>query len=1072
MHSTHFSLFQQGVFGLILLVIAPIGVLGQDSPDAEIKVKQSKIRLIEINEGLSQGMVNGVVEDQDGFLWISTKEGLNKYDGRQFKAYRHIPDDDQSISNNFANGLVVDHKNRIWVGTQNAGVNLYNPTTDKFVRFQADTSQTNTITSNFVGEFYLDHLGNLFVQTLDEHNYSVFLLADLEGDIPDSIEIRPIRAVYPVFAEMHRGGDGSRFLQFDRFGGMWYANIDTLFYAEPGQNTNPHRFELIQNPDPDFSDEVQFHISPHGDRVFTTDQHQRIYEFDYNSKQFKCIFTLPPQYDVYNGLYHDSQNRLWVWEREGTFLRIDLNDTSLTELEVNWNKMQLDSRRMHTGILAEDRNHNLWLGTGGNGLLKISGKGEQFLLECAPEDGLIESTWTYRVENGMGRARHNKPMLLKYRPFLIAHKNFNPQTGMESINEKDQLTVDLEGTLWKSVTLNNVDTLAIIRYNPDLTPEMEVVFRNRTSESEALGSPLFLDADQNIWFGEKARNGRVHLYKYVHDERKVLTYEFPIDGSKYQYRFISDWLFDDSGALWMATMEGVWKFEEDGQSWLHIANDPDNPHSLSNNQCLSICFDPAQPDTYLWIGTEGGGLNRLNLHDLSCARYDVSTGLPNDVVYSILPDSRNNLWFGTNQGLCQFNPTDRSVVTYTRDDGLPSNEFNRYEFSLGDDNRLIFGGMGGIISFDPEDFYSSGIPSKTVISDILLFNEPLDFRDKQRLNRLDMDLDMPIAESSELTFNHDHDMISIQFVCLDLTSPLANKYRYRLKGLSDQWVEAGNRNEATFTDLSPGSYTFEVLGAGSDGVWNEEPTTLILHVRAPWWGTYYAIALWILLGVGLLYIIYHYRLQNMLRYERMRNRIAQDLHDDIGSTLSSISLYSGVLNQWSSEIPDKATSIVRTIGTSAEHMMESMNDIVWSIKTENESFTDLLNRLRSYAANISDASNMRVVFNVSDHVSQVQLQPEQRKNIYLILKESINNAAKYSGGNKVEIDISLKGKKLIAEVYDDGVGFDAENPTFLENTLGGNGLKGMQQRANEIGGMINIRSKPGEGTTIRLECKL
>ncbi|MGB1032581.1 MAG: ligand-binding sensor domain-containing protein, partial [Flavobacteriales bacterium] len=469
-----------------------------------------------------------------------------------------------------------------------------------------------------------------------------------------------------------------------------------------------------------------------------------------------------------------------------------------------------------------------------------------------------------------------------------------------------------------------------------------------------------------IWFGNRYLQGNSFLYKYDVATKEIKSFTFPGGASKYQYRFISDAFFDSQGILWMATMNGVFRFDESDESWTHFINIKNDLSSLSSNQTLAICPDPNDKEHTLWIGTEGAGLNKLNIATGKVERFNTQHGLPNNVVYSIQSDHRNNLWFGTNKGLCQFNPIDFSCKTFTKADGLPSDEFNRYEYSKDPSGNLYFGGMGGLVKINPEDFYQTKNASTTAISYLMLFNEPVAVGDANILDKYNFKLGKPIETCEDLVFNHTHDMITFGFAHLNLTAPKSNRFKFKLEGLNQQWIDARNRHEATFTDLQPGDYSLLVKGASSDGNWNEQPTVLNFTVLGPWYSSWWAVSLALVFFIGILYAIYHVRITNLLKFERMRNGIAQDLHDEIGSTLSSISLYSAALVKSQKNLPKPTYDILEKIDKSATEILGNMNDIVWTIKSENDNFSEVLNRIRSFASNVAETKGIKLEMTVAD----------------------------------------------------------------------------------------------------------
>jgi signal transduction histidine kinase len=402
-------------------------------------------------------------------------------------------------------------------------------------------------------------------------------------------------------------------------------------------------------------------------------------------------------------------------------------------------------------------------------------------------------------------------------------------------------------------------------------------------------------------------------------------------------------------------------------------------------------------------------------------------------------------------------------------DGLLGNEFNHYEHSMSATGEIYFGGISGVNYFDPEDFYTTGDPSNIVIHSLKLDNKPVVFKHHRDPNATGFQLDKPMESTKELVFEHDHSMIGIGFALLDLTVPTRNKFRYRMRGYNEEWIEAGTSHEAIYTNLNPGTYTFEVVGCNSRNVWTTTPATLSIVIRPPWWGTWWFRILVILLVSGSIFALYNYRLQQLLKVERLRNRIGQDLHDEIGSTLSSISLYSAVMQRTSDQLPPNTINILDKIISSTSQMMESMNDMVWTIKASNDSFEQVINRMRAFAVNMTEADEITMTFDVDPQVEKLSLGMEQRKNVYLIYKEAVNNAAKYARCTELRIELKKLPGFLELKISDNGIGFDPEDKSAREHLLGGNGLAGMRARGKAIGAEVEIASAAGKGTVVRVK---
>jgi signal transduction histidine kinase/ligand-binding sensor domain-containing protein len=525
----------------------------------------------------------------------------------------------------------------------------------------------------------------------------------------------------------------------------------------------------------------------------------------------------------------------------------------------------------------------------------------------------------------------------------------------------------------------------------------------------------------------------------------------PIRGGMYSP--ISDIKKDGKGNLWVGTNDGLFCFNTVNQNWKTYRNNPSDSTSLSFNTIFTLCPDPGEPNI-LWVGTNGGGLNRFDMQTGKFKRYLVKNGLPNNVVYGILPDNDGNLWMSTNNGLSRLDPVYNRFKNFDVNDGLQGNEFNHDAFVKDQDGRLYFGGVNGFNYFYPEEVSTNPIAPNVVITDMTINNKTIaGLHEYASLSKA-----LYLNEKIRLTY--DQNMIGFEFAALDFSAPMKNQYQYMLEGFNDNWIYSNNTHKATYTNLDPGTYVFRVKGSNKDGIWNEDGASLTIIILPPWYGTWWFRTLMALTLLSAIYIVYRYRLQQALNLVAVRNRIATDLHDEIGSNLSNISIFSNVAQQISDS--EKNVSLLKKISEYSQASQESMSDIVWMINPDNDCFENIMTQMRRYAAEIFEAINCSFDISFDEKLNGIKLNMEERKNLYLIYKEAINNLAKYSGCSEVSIELKLTRGMINMVMKDNGKGFD------LDAVSKGNGVTNMRKRAEMLKGRLNIRTSPGHGTEIEL----
>ncbi len=321
-------------------------------------------------------------------------------------------------------------------------------------------------------------------------------------------------------------------------------------------------------------------------------------------------------------------------------------------------------------------------------------------------------------------------------------------------------------------------------------------------------------------------------------------------------------LADTSQIVWLATDAGLMRFNRMDSSRITLQNDPHNPASLSNDVVYSMLPDPRTPAQFLWVGTAGGGLNCLDKTKLTFTHFTEKDGLPNNVIYGILPDGHGCLWLSTNRGLSRFDPQTKSFRNFDVQDGLQSNEFNRNAYFLSARGEMFFGGINGLNIFHPDSIRNNPQTPPVVITDFQLNDQSVSFRDPRAPLR------QPISRTNAIRLAYYQNTIAFEFAALEYTEPVKNRYAYRLENFDPQWIQAGANRKAIYTDVSPGEYIFSVKAANNDGIWNEAEASIRITITPPFWQTWWAYASYLILAAMLVFDIVQgrvHRLENRSR---------------------------------------------------------------------------------------------------------------------------------------------------------------------------------------------------------------
>ena len=469
----------------------------------------------------------------------------------------------------------------------------------------------------------------------------------------------------------------------------------------------------------------------------------------------------------------------------------------------------------------------------------------------------------------------------------------------------------------------------------------------------------------------------------------------------------------------------------------------------------------------LWLSTGNFGVFHVRVNGDSVfiiEKFNKENGLLADAVLDLLRDTKGNIWAAHYNGLSLLQKNGDSWKVIKRVDeseGFLSVDFTYIKLAEDKVNNLMWlATTGGVQFFDPAELQFNKYDANPVIGNVLLFNGAFRMQEYssgiKNFNGLFLEPKLP----------HNKNSITFKFQSVSLTIPAKNKCRYRLLGYSSTWNMAAGLDEITFAALAPGKYEFELQAANNDGIWSSKTDRYVFIINKPFWATWWFIISAVLLTALLSFAIYRYRLNQLLQITSIRNKIAGDLHDDIGSTLSSIRMYSDIVSEQVQNKNPESIPLLQKMGDNSKEMIENMSDIVWAIKPANDAFKNIESRMFNFAVELCNVKNIQLIMQKNVTLESIKIPMEQRRDLYLIFKEAVNNVIKYSNSTKLNIEFSKSGHFLIMIIEDNGKGFDPNQHKK------GNGLENMKKRANDHHGILEINSSIGSGTKIILKMPL
>ncbi len=972
--------------------------------------------------GLSHNTVLSIVQDRYGYLWIGTTDGLNRYDGYEFTVYRHDPVDSTSLSSNNVTALLEDRAGHLWVGTED-GLNRFDRKAERFVRYPL-ASDSLTSHRQGVSSLLEDDAGRLWVGGVGLYRYD-----------PGSGQFRAYR---------HEPGNPNslsqnavwRFYQ-GRSGRLWVSTGDGVLHAYDPEADHFLRHGLSQA-----GNFITMLYEDEGGRLWIADENGRARAFEPASGRLTPIPELPPDQGVI--LVHEDRDRVrWIGTTGGLY-RYD--PATRSHLLLRPDPSLGAYLPNYVRALYEDRAGALWVGTL-SGLFHLDPHAKPFAhLGHDPTDpnslgsNTVMAVWEDRDEvlwlgtlgGGLNRVDRRTGTVVRYRrragdPVSLCH------------DLVWALYQDRRGVLWIGT---NEGLCALDRRSERFT--RYTLPLGSAGSIQPSVQAIREDQAGRLWIASK-----IGLYRLYPQTGAVKWFARPGSdqgGSAVDDSFLQSLYVDRAGFLWMGTFGGgLYRLDTETDVFTR------SPLVLTRQKELvseGIWAFHEDDDGALWLGSDLG-LTRFHPQTGALVHYAQRDGLPGSIVYAILEDNLGRLWLSTNLGLVRFDdrlPDGQQFRTYGAGDGLKNTEFNRRAGFKNRRGELFFGGLEGLTAFVPAQIRDNPYVPPVVLTRI------------QTSNR-DTTVSVNPFGLDRLVLSYRDYSVSFEFAALSFTNPTQNQYAYRLEGFDGAWVQPGTRRFARYTNLPPGDYVFRVKGSNDDGLWNEEGVALALTVTPPFWLTWWFRLLVAAAVIGLLTAAYRYRVARLIEVERMRLRIAGDLHDDIGSRLSSIALMSEMVREHVDLPPGEAHRLAQ-VSKAARELVGALRDVVWFVSPDHDRLDDLAERMRETAGTMlhgTDCSFVGAEKGLPDALSMAF-----RHNVFLIYKEALHNIVRHARASRVAIRLGTARGTLVLTVADDGVGFDPAAPGS------GHGLKSMKHRAEQIGGTLLVESEPGKGTTITL----
>lgn len=971
------------------------------------------VRSWQTDEGLPDNSVQAIAQSADGFLWVGTQGGLARFDGNNFVCY--TASNTPALKNSSITALCAGKDGSLWIGTDGGGlVRLHHGIFSCF-------SMTNGLAGNEVRVIYQDDDGTLWIGT------TTGMSRYRDGEFRtyterDGLLSATVRCIYQDqdkdlwiatgkgLNRLRRDGVMDCFVMPD---GLPNNSVRAVCQDRGGRVWIGSNNGLLwydwfwgvdfyaYNTSYGLSDPLVSAICEDGEGNLWVGTYSGLNRFR-DGRFYSQPDSDGQPFDKVNTLFVDHEGNIWVGSREGL--------TRLTPKP--FFTYTTEDGLTHNNIMAvlEDKEHNVWIGTWGGGLDEMQG------------DKILDRT--------------------------LAGTNGLSQNLILSLCE------GRDGSLWAGADFDG----GLIRIKDGRTTRytwhdglIDAGLRVLCQDSSG---DLLIGTDRGL---SCLRNG-----KFISDP---LT-------EALANKNIRDICQDESGAIWFGTENGLGRWQ-DGHFTLFTTAD-----GLSASAVTALCVDD---DNTLWIGTSGGGLNRYRNGRFTS--YTTRQGLFSDEILGIVED-RGWLWMSSSQGIFRVREKDLDAfddgkietlvsLSYGKNDGMESSQCNgggKPSAWKSNDGRLWFPTSKGLVTVNPADLPIDEEPPSVFIETVSADQKEIDNGRAELagpasvLARLRSPLDVPPG----------HGEVEFRYASLNYSAPEKARFRYKLDGVDPDWVDAGVRRVAYYKGLAPGLYRFDVEACNQDGVWNEAGASIALFLEPHYWQVLWVRGLSVVLLAGGICAAALFagrrrmerkvvRLEQEHAVERERGRIARDMHDQIGAGLTQIGLLGEFARRASSGKNGDALRHVEKICDTARELAQTLDEMVWTVNPRNDTLNKLGLYLAAYAEEFFQATSIRCLLDVPPGLPNWPVSAEVRHNLFLTVKEALNNIVKHSHASEASLRLSIEGSELELIIQDNGAGFPASHTNGSRN-----GLSNMQERVRELGGTLAISSDATAGTRIRL----
>lgn len=1006
---------------------------------------------IGLGQGLSQSTVPDIVQDDRGYMWFATHDGLNKYDGYDFTVYRHTKKDMYSLPDDIVRALKIDCTKRLWVGTDN-GLSVYNTGNDRFLNYRIGSGKSNSIID-------IEEIGPTELLIGTPEGICIFN-KEKKTFGTDSIPAA-LAALLPTTFRKH--GDNI-YIGTSRHGAFVYSISD--------RRMQPLDFPQLKGV------EILSILPQSSTRLWVATEGKGLFRINPQTrevKEYRKGGAHRFSSDYVRVLTLDSQNRLWVGTLTALNIYNEANDTFTTYDHDLQEKNSLSQTSVRS--IYMDMQGGMWLGTYFGGLnyyhpLKSRFRNIQYQDE---RNSLNDNVTSYIVEDNLKNLwiGTNNGGVNHYNRRTGMFTHYTRQDGLGS-NDVKAIYVDEANNLIYIGT--HAGGLSILHRNSGRIETYNTTLKHIYAILPTVNGDLWLSTlDSIVRFHPKTKTCTTVNLMNRHNS--------PTRTSR-----ITTIFRDSKHRLWLCGEKGIDTFTESPDGQLQTC--PIFPPETDINR-LFINHVYESRDGIFWINTRNG-IYRFDESKKEVKQYTTEDGLPNNMTYGTLEDSYGRLWISSNKGLSCFNPQTGKFRNYADIDGLQSNQFTHSSFCRTRDGQMYFGGIHGITAFYPDQLADNPYTPRTIIKQLRLFNKTVHPKDETGI------LSRNINDTRSITLTAGQSMFSLEFVVCNYISGNHNTFAYKLEGYDKEWYQSSTQRTVSYSNLPQGTYLFRVKAANSDGKWNENPTELEIIVLPVWYKTWWALLLFAVVFIAIVIFIFRYfwirkSMEAQIRLERIDKERQKEMNEmklrffiNISHELRTpLTMILAPVQEMMNKVTDrwliKQLEHVQRNTNRLLHLVNQLMDYrraelgVFNLKVSRNPIHQAIEKIYLFYDKVAQQKHISYNFHSEVEEEEVLCDPGY---LELIANNLLSNAFKYTGeGKSITVTLKQENNELMLQVKDNGNGIPIDKQAKIferfyqadnEHLGSGIGLSLVQRLVELHHGRIELDSREGEGSTFSI----